>query len=528
MRRLLRALVAVGAAGHLVVTEQDCPHVQPNFSEDLCGDAVGVAAAVGLPSAHAANSLLASADTMRSASQPRPAASADPAAKERFAALLAKPRRLNGIRRQFLTWSEDSAARGARAALLAAGWKRPTSRTVVWELLSYVGVGNALDAYARATMEALYGGHELVVRCPIVGKLCAILDCALMPVPKNHSVKWVGPKKYAEPSGRPVAKFIDDFMFKWRFGRVDDEYAEFLELLYGVLGCTEEPRKLRLACARSRLLRDVVRGPLGPLLGATRETLRSGFVGSNVNFDAVLDKGGVGPAPYDVALHLRTLDFIEGSNASRRGDGAALDWLSSAGASVGWQCLERRLRALNFGTCGRRSLYVAADNPATKRGFAAAVQAAFPGASVDYFDGLKPPHFSKWFAPVSGSGALKPRDWWSLVGAAADWCRFPRVFGRGRGFDGMRIIIGTSSRRPPRSSASRAPRARPLASCRPPLHGLLRCTRASSSSTSSPARPLRNGWRRSRQLAFRAASGSRTAGGKEAHCREGSSSHHRR
>lgn len=427
MNAMLPLLLALCATASVVVREEECPSVLPNFAVDLCGAAVAAPVATGLASAHAAPSAFASPATLAAAASERAPAPARAAlARERLAALLAKPRKLSGVKRQYLAWSGDSAARAARAALAARGWRAPTNRTVVWELLSYVGVGNALDAYARAAMEALYRGHELAVRCPIVGKLCAILDCGLAPPPKNASIAWVGPKRYAEATGEPVARFVDDFMFKWRFNRVPDEYRHFLDLLAQVLGCDAYPRKLRLACARASLLRDAVRGPRGPLLGASREFLRDHFVGGG--FDAALDAprpplapGGAPAPPYALALHLRTLDFIEGANRSARGDGAAVAWLSSPAAAVAWTCLERRLRALKFGACGPRALYVAADSPAAKRAFAAAIAAAFPAAAVDYFDGLSPPHYSKWFAPVTRAGALKPRDWWSLVGAAADW-----------------------------------------------------------------------------------------------------------
>ena len=60
---------------------------------------------------------------------------------------------------------------------------------------------------------------------------------------------------------------------------------------------------------------------------------------------------------YVVALHLRTLDFIEGKNAT---DSAALEWLLTRKARFKWTCLVRRLRALGLGCSPNQKVFLAA------------------------------------------------------------------------------------------------------------------------------------------------------------------------
>ena len=48
---------------------------------------------------------------------------------------------------------------------------------LVWVLDDYVGIGNALDAYARAVIEAKHRGRSLIIKSPILRNLCRIVAC---------------------------------------------------------------------------------------------------------------------------------------------------------------------------------------------------------------------------------------------------------------------------------------------------------------------------------------------------------------
>ena len=50
-----------------------------------------------------------------------------------------------------------------------------TGAPLVWVLDDYVGIGNALDAYVRAVIEARHRGRSLVIKSPILRNLCRIV-----------------------------------------------------------------------------------------------------------------------------------------------------------------------------------------------------------------------------------------------------------------------------------------------------------------------------------------------------------------
>ena len=79
--------------------------------------------------------------------------------------------------------------------------------------------------------------------------------------------------------------------------------------------------------------------------------LERAFVGTSVE-DAVAPS-----QRYAVALHLRTLDFIEGVNAT---DAAAFEWLLTRKARFKGTCLVRRLRALGLGCAPGHRVFLAA------------------------------------------------------------------------------------------------------------------------------------------------------------------------
>ena len=116
---------------------------------------------------------------------------------------------------------------------------------------------------------------------------------------------------------------------------------------------------------------------------------------------------------YAVALHLRTLDFIEGKNAT---DAAAFDWLLTRKARFKWTCLVRRLRALGLGCSPNQKVFLAADSAPVKRAFARAIEQAFPGVSSEYFDGIEAPKYNVWFAKTPSFN-----DWLSLTTTVCDW-----------------------------------------------------------------------------------------------------------
>ena len=50
-----------------------------------------------------------------------------------------------------------------------------TGAPLVWVLDDYVGLGNALDAYARAVLEARHRRRSLIIKSPILRNLCRIV-----------------------------------------------------------------------------------------------------------------------------------------------------------------------------------------------------------------------------------------------------------------------------------------------------------------------------------------------------------------
>ena len=52
-----------------------------------------------------------------------------------------------------------------------------TGAPLVWVLDDYVGIGNALDAYVRAVIEARHRRRSLIIKSPIIRNLCRIVAC---------------------------------------------------------------------------------------------------------------------------------------------------------------------------------------------------------------------------------------------------------------------------------------------------------------------------------------------------------------
>ena len=125
--------------------------------------------------------------------------------------------------------------------------------------------------------------------------------------------------------------------FPWRNGKYPPDY----DLPHNLL--TDE---------RRAILRELLpRREHGELLKRFLPILEKAFVGASVE-EAVAASNR-----YAVALHLRTLDFIEGKNAT---DAAAFEWLLTRKARFKWTCLVRRLRALGLGCAPGHRVFLAA------------------------------------------------------------------------------------------------------------------------------------------------------------------------
>ena len=322
------------------------------------------------------------------------------------------------------------AALAASPAAAARGGGDNSSAVLVWDLTGRVGIGNALDALAGVVVEALFRGQRLVIKSPILSKVCALAACALVPA-EGEVTEARGKRAFLDRAGR-LAAWRGDRNFRWRFSRVPVDYEAFVARLAEVADCERNVLPtLVLSCLRSKILRDVVRGvAAGRGVSARLPRLRDAYVGSPAAFDGALANSSAGGPPRDdvgslprrdafaLGVHLRFLDFIEGRNASRRGDAAAVDWLNDCRSRVGLACLARRVDALLRGCHDPAPrIFLAADSAPAKRAFAVALKKVVPRASVSYLD-VEPAHFATWYAPPRN---LDDAQWWALAGALLDW-----------------------------------------------------------------------------------------------------------
>ncbi|KAH8075926.1 hypothetical protein JL720_10383 [Aureococcus anophagefferens] len=144
--------------------------------------------------------------------------------------------------------------------------------------------------------------------------------------------------------GEPVAAQMP--FARQRFSRVPKEDAAFVAALAAATDCAANVAPtLVLSCVRSRILRDLLRGASAGLVAEHRGALRDAYVdgdASKTSFDlafaATSKPADVGSLPrrstFDVGLHLRFLDFIEGGSASRAA-APALSLKGTAGAAGG-------------------------------------------------------------------------------------------------------------------------------------------------------------------------------------------------
>ena len=229
---------------------------------------------------------------------------------------------------------------------------------LVWVLDDYVGIGNALDAYVRAVIEARHRGRSLIIKSPILRNLCRIVGVRCINQIVAHPTHClicaqvaceglVGAKRddlsrnerlcLARSHQAESKHCVYYTTFGWRNGKYPPDYV----LPHNFL--TDE---------RRAILREFLpRREHGELLKRFLPILEKAFVGTSVE-EAVAPSNR-----YAVALHLRTLDFIEGKNAT---DAAAFDWLQTRKARFKWTCLVRRLRALGLGCSPNQKVFLAA------------------------------------------------------------------------------------------------------------------------------------------------------------------------
>ena len=182
----------------------------------------------------------------------------------------------------------------------------------------YVGLGNALDAYVRAVIEARHRRRTLIIKSPIL----------------RNGVRCIRIVAHAtQATGSAALVRRDDLSRNERMCLASSHQGIQAPLcvLYDFwLAQRQVSTRLRpiasqrFDAARQAILRELLpRREHGELLKRFLPILEKAFVGASV-------EEAVAPSQrYAVALHLRTLDFIEGKNAT---DAAAFDWLHEEGA----------------------------------------------------------------------------------------------------------------------------------------------------------------------------------------------------
>ncbi|KAK7242570.1 hypothetical protein SO694_00017450 [Aureococcus anophagefferens] len=324
-----------------------------------------------------------------------------------------------------------------------------------------IGIGNALDAYSSAFLEAAALDRRLVVQGRIYERLCALVTCGLAAA--------------APPGPADDVEDRNNCCFKWHGGRrVEDDLRPALARVLAALGCAIDGASRRsrddaageaLACARSRVPRRAATGD-----GARRRRDRASS-GTCCPSTAArrLDAGGGPPRRYDgdgarfaralleppraplfdAAVHLRTIAcpaassgrgapvragsarprgaraarFLEKrGKALRDGDGdyQAARWASTREAGGVVACLVRQLQRFAVASAatqrgGLRLRGQRAREARARRGLRAA------------FEREPTPHevmYRHWIA----RGPRLPEDfWWRLLGATADWIFMARA-----------------------------------------------------------------------------------------------------
>ena len=232
---------------------------------------------------------------------------------------------------------------------------------LVWVLDDYVGIGNALDAYVRAVIEARHRRRSLIIKSPILRNLCRIVGVRCINQIVADPTHWlicaqvaceglVGAKRddpladranvpRKQPQGQSDhCVYSCAPTFGWRNAKYPPDYD--LSPHNG------------LTAARRAILREFLpRREHGELVTAVLAC-----PGKGVRRRGASRRPSRRANRYAVALHLRTFDFIEGKNAT---DAAAFDWLQTRKARFKWTCLVRRLRALGLGCSPNQKVFLA-------------------------------------------------------------------------------------------------------------------------------------------------------------------------
>ena len=164
---------------------------------------------------------------------------------------------------------------------------------LVWVLDDYVGIGNALDAYVRAVIEARHRRRSLIIKSPILRNLCRIVACEGLGSAKREDLSRTERLCLASSHQNTDSKHCVYYTtFGWRNGKYPPDY---------------NLPQVFLTDERRAILRELLpRREHGELFKRFLPTLEKAFVGASV-------EEAVAPTQrYAVALHLRTLDFIEG------------------------------------------------------------------------------------------------------------------------------------------------------------------------------------------------------------------------
>ncbi|KAH8066698.1 hypothetical protein JL720_12691 [Aureococcus anophagefferens] len=272
-----------------------------------------------------------------------------------------------------------------------------------------IGIGNALDAYSSAFLEAAALDRRLIVQGRIYERLCALVTCGLAAA--------------APPGPADDVEDRNNCCFKWHGGRrVEDDLRPALARVLAALGCAIDgaSRRSRDDAAGEALTRAVPRpatrgdrgrrraagaiarppGPAAPR--RPRRRPRRGRGGPPRRYDGDGARRALLEPPraplFDAAVHLRTI----ACPAASRGRGAVRA-RDRGGAPA--RFLEKRGKALRDGDGD----YQAARWASTRE--AGGVVACLV-------------MYRHWIA----RGPRLPEDfWWRLLGATADWIFMARA-----------------------------------------------------------------------------------------------------
>ena len=140
---------------------------------------------------------------------------------------------------------------------------------LVWVLDDYVGIGNALDAYVRAVIEARHRRRSLIIKSPILRNLCRIVACEGLVGAKRDDLSRTERLCLARSHQAESKHCVYYTTFGWRNGKYPPDYD--LSPHNG------------LTAARRAILREFLpRREHGELLKRFLPNLERAFVGASV------------------------------------------------------------------------------------------------------------------------------------------------------------------------------------------------------------------------------------------------------